>query len=273
MKDISLSKLIQDASALVGSLLPIAQLFFGQWSYAFDRVFLAKEQFLGISIITLIVSYILIVAYLAKPYGELLLPGQKRKNKRLQEYWSERNIIQSKVNVLATAANFDPRVFSKAIKELQDLKQPEAPKKINQDNHVSIAVWFVIICALSFVILSFVLNGGWIIACIQALCYILLVSFAALMLTIYKKINDNSSQYRENNRTRADKAIKLAIDANGFAELPQVTFISQTDVGDFGSQFKVTASYKDDIFDIVTNREAEFLISVTKQLPQESMNT
>lgn len=273
MKDISLAKILQDVSALIGSLLPIAQLFFSQWVYAFDHVFLAKEQFVGISIITLIVSYIFIIAYLAKPYGELILPGQHRKHRKLQKYWSEYNKLQSNVNAAATASVFNQRTFENALKQFQDLKQPDAPRKINQDNHVSISVTFVVVCALIFVVLGFISNGGWIIASTQAVAYILLITFAALMLTIYKKINDNGTKWAENNRTRTDRAIKLAIDANGFGDLPQVTFVSQNSVGDFGSEFHVRTEYKGDIYDIVTDREAEYLVSITKLVNQPEVLT
>jgi hypothetical protein len=125
MKDITLSKLLQDISAIVGSVLPIAQLFFNQWALAFDHVFLAKPQFLGISIITLVVSYVLIVAYLAKPYAEILLPRQRRKHENLQAYWIQRNALQVQIDTLVAA---NPRISEKALqklfKRMQTLNRP-----------------------------------------------------------------------------------------------------------------------------------------------------
>lgn len=265
MKDITLSKLLQDISAVVGSVLPIAQLFFSQWAFAFDHVFLAKPQFLGISIVTLIVSYVLIVAYLAKPYAEILLPGQRSKHEKIQAYWAQHNTLQAQINTLTAASpNINEKLLSKALKQIQELKQPNLPRKINQDNHVAIAVTVVLLSAFIFIGLSFTNSQDGLILCAQSLTYILLVSFAALMLTIYKKINDNNNHWRHNNRTRADRAIKLAIDANGFTELPQVTFVAQYEAGNFGGEFHVIARYKDEAFNIATDRDAEYLISIEK---------
>lgn len=265
MKDITLSKLLQDISAVIGSALPIAQLFFGQWSFAFDQVFLAKNEFLGISIITLVISYVMIVAYLAKPYAEILLPGQRRKHQDLQAFWTKRNTLQSQINTLVAGPQIEQKLVVKTFKQMLSLKQPSPPLKINQDNHVAIAVTTVILSAFLFVGLSFTDSQEGLILCIQSIAYILLISFSALMLTIYKKISDNNNQWRHNNSTRADRAIKLAIDANGFAELPQVIFLRQYQAGDFSEEFHVVAEYKDEIFDIATDRDAEYLIRVSKQ--------
>lgn len=266
MKDLTMSKLLQDTSAIIGSVLPIAQLFFSQWTFAFDHVFLAKPQFLGISIVTLIVSYVLIVAYLAKPYAEILLPGQRPKQERLQAYWAQRNTLQSQIDTLITAGpKIDEKLLIKIFKQTQALEQPVLPRKISQDNHIAIAVTIVILSAFLFVGLSFTSSQNGVILGFQSLAYILLVSFAALILTIYKKINDNNNHFKHNNRTRADKAIKLAIDANGFTDLPQVTFIGQYEAGNFNGEFHVIAEYKGKTFNITTDREAEYLISIDNQ--------
>lgn len=269
MKDISLSKILQDTSAIIGSLLPIAQLFFSQWIYAFDHIFIAKEQFLGVSIVTLIVSYVFIIAYLSSPYKEFILPGQAKKTKKLQKYWNDRNILQTKLNTLIGLTSVTPNKVNKVLKDLQELKQPDNPIKIDSQNQVSIVVGIVVVSTLVFVFLAFGPSDIWIVACLQSIAYVLLVVFSALMLTIYKRNSDNSSQWRENNRTRADRAIKLAIDANGFGNLPQVTFVSQTETGNIGAELIVKAEYNNKKYEIVTDREAEFLKSITKQTNQQ----
>jgi|GEM_PF-4999618 len=264
MKDIPLSKLLQDVSAFIGGLLPLAQLFFYQWTYAFDNIFMAKDQFLGISIVTLIVSYILIIAYVTKPYSQLILPGQRKKDAKLQEYWNKRNQLQERANLLATEHPINVPAFNKVFKEMDNLKQPGMPLKINQENVVFICVFIAVVAALSFVMLSFTSSRPSWAQAIQSIAYIIFIAFSALMLTIYKKMSDNSAHWRRNNQTRADKAIKLAIDANGFTDLPQVAFINQYEAGNLGSEFHVRASYKTDIFEIVTDREAEYLISIQR---------
>ncbi len=265
MKDLTLSKLLKDISAIVGSLLPIIQLFFNQWSFAFDKVFLAKEYFLGISIITLVVSYVLIVAYLAKPYGEILLPRQRQKQEKQQSHWTTYNNLQVQINTLLGVPNFDQKALLKLFKQQHELKLPPAPLKIGPDNHVRIAVTGVILSALVFIGLSFTKSQEGYILCVQSIAYVLIVSFAALMLTIYKKLSDNNNQWKYNNRTRVERAIKLAIDANGFTKLPQVTFVDQYLSGNFPQDLHVRAEYNNEIFDIATDTNAEYLISITKQ--------
>jgi hypothetical protein len=263
MKDITLSRLVKDLSALIGSILPVAQLFFYQWTYAFDKVFLAKDKFVGISIITLIVSYVLIVAYLSNPYYELYLPNQQKKRKKMEEYWSKYNLIQYQINSLLNNPNPDEKKAIDLANRQVKLERPPAPLKIYQDNQVKVIVTIVILSAIIFVSGSFLNSENSLFQAIQAVSYILLVAFAAIMLTIYKKISDNSNHWKHNKKTRIDKAIKLAVDANGFTQLPQVTFIKQSEVIG-SSEFTVTVEYNEDKFEITTDSEAEHLISITK---------
>jgi hypothetical protein len=268
MKDISIGKVLQDISAIIGSLLPIAQLFFSQWVYAFDKVFLAKEQFMGISIVTLVLSYVFIIAYLAKPYDEIVMPFQAKKRKKLQNYWNERPLLEAKLRNISELSNVTVKQITKHYNELIDLKQPEAPLKVDDQNRVKVIMGFVIVTSITFVFLVFIPLGGWLVQSIQAISYILLIVFSALMLTIYKSYSDNNNNWVTNNRTRANKAIKLAIDANGFGNLPQVTFVSQNEINGFTGQLNVKASFNDELYSIVTDREAQFLISVSKAAPQ-----
>ncbi len=266
MKDISLSKILQDVSALFGSLLPIAQLFFSQWAVAFNSVFIAKESFVGISIITLILSYIFIIAFLTAPYIEILLPFQKKKQKKLQEHWQKQNYLQQKINTLVSLPNVKPRIITEAYDNLMNSKQPENPLKIDSQNQVPVVVCSIVFVAVIFVVLAFVPNPSWLIAGMQSLAYILLIAFSALMLTIYKRISDNNANYKDNQRSRTEKAIKLAIDANGFGDLPQVTFVNQQQIDGYGGNLSVTVSYKDEQYEIVTDDSAEYLVAMRKNV-------
>jgi hypothetical protein len=273
MKDLSINKLLQDFSAIIGSLLPIAQLFLGQWVFAFDKVFLAKDQFLGVSIITVIVGYIFIIAYLSNPFGELVLLGQKKKQLTVQRYWNEKNRLENYLQFLNTFPNPQPSAVKKTLSALLDLVQPKPPLVINQQNQGKVIVSVVIISAIIFLSLGISHYSSPFTNILQAVSYVLLVTASALMLTIYKKNSDNNSYYRENRRTRVDKAIKLAIDANGFGNLPQVTFISQEDVGQFNGSLRVRASYENKVFEIETDSEAQFLISVKDVTNLEAQQT
>lgn len=278
MKDLSINKLLQDISAIIGSLLPIIQLFFNQWVFAFDKVFLAKDQFLGISIITLIVSYIFIIAYLSNPFGEFLLPFQKSRQVKMQEYWNERNRLEVYLGAVANTPNVQQSIIKNILKDLSRLKQPKQPITINQQNQGKAVAIIIIVFAVLFLALGISQYSNTITSIFQATSYVLLISFSALMLTIYKKNSDNNTRYQDNRRTRVDRAIKLAIDANGFGKLPQVTFMSQEDTGQYNSNLKIKASYEDKVFEIITDGEAQFLVSVkevveTPEVPIEQLHS
>lgn len=262
MKDLSINKLLQDISAIIGSLLPIIQLFFNQWVFAFNNVFLAKEQFLGISIITLIVSYIFILAYLSNPYMEFVLPTQRKRQLKMQEYWNERNRLETYLGAIANMQNVKSNMIKKVLDQLTQLAQPKPPITINQQNQGKVVAIIVIVSSIIFLSLGIMNISNPATNILQAISYVLLISFSALMLTIYKKNSDNNTRYQDNRRTRVDRAIKLAIDANGFGKLPQVTFASQEDVGPYNGELKVRAAYEGKLYEIITDGEAQYLISV-----------
>lgn len=266
MKDISVNKFLQDISAIIGGILPIAQLFIGQWISAFNKVFLANDLLTVTSIITLIVSYMLILAYLHNPFGELVIPTQKKRQLAMQEYWNERNRLELYLGSLLNTPGADKTV-RKALNKLIDLKQPKPPIKIDPQNQAKVVVMIIVITAILFLALGVGRFSGPFINITQVVMYVLFVSFSALMLTIYKKNSDNNSRYIENVRMRANRAIKLAIDANEFGPLPQVTFMSQEETGPYNSGFKVVVSYKRKSYEIITDREAQYLQSVRKVVP------
>lgn len=77
-KENSSSRALQEISIVIAGVLPIAQLFFAKLPEAFTQLFISPQYFTGVSIITLILSYIFIIAYQSRPFFTLTLPFQKK---------------------------------------------------------------------------------------------------------------------------------------------------------------------------------------------------
>lgn len=267
MKSGSVSKFLQDVSAILASILPIAQLFFYRFDEVFDKVFIAKEHFLGVSIITLLLSYIFIIAYLTKPYAELVLPFQGKRKKKLQDYYTKTKALNDLLNTIRTT--FVSREQTETVNEqINKLEQPARPVSINGENQVSVYFTVVLLSALIFISTSFLPDPNFVIGGIQSVAYMFLIAFAALMLTLYKKLIDQNREWKENNVDRTRKSIELAVSSNCFGNLPQVKFIAQFESDGFPRVYHVIASYKESTYDIVTDANADYLISF-EELPQQ----
>lgn len=250
------SKFLQSISVFVASILPILQLFFSQFSVAFDHIFLAKDYFVGISVLTLLLSYVCIIAYLNRPYVELLLPlpGARKRNQALQNYRSKRNDILEEMN---KSRDHDYKKYTRLHNALLQLEQPRAPYKINQDNILSHLVTFTVVTAMLFIVSAFV--GGAIFSVVQSLSYMVLIPSIALVLTIYRRNSINQTEWRNNRRNRAQKAIKLATDSNCFGVLPQVKFVEQFESSGFPQTYHVVATYKQKTYEIITDTNADYM--------------
>lgn len=90
-KENTSSSIFQDFSSLAAGLLPILQLFFDKLPDAFTKLFLATNYFTGISIVTLIISYIIIIAYQTRPFFTWTFPFQKGRLEKYNNYLMKLN--------------------------------------------------------------------------------------------------------------------------------------------------------------------------------------
>jgi hypothetical protein len=261
MRDGSTAKLIQDISALIASILPIAQLFFSKLPDAFTNIFIASGNFVGISILTLIFSYVLIVSYWIKPWFTWTLPFQKRTVK-YQGYIDRINSINDlKKEIVAEAGQLT--ASAKINKLTKELNKPavKPPIRITFDNLVPLLLVCIIVNVVCFIVLS---GAGQksLSATVQSINYVFIVSLSALILTVYKKVSDNEKNWAEIRNGRTQKAIQLATINNTFANIPQVKFISCFEDNGFPSNFHTWVEYNGQKYEIITDSRAESLVAV-----------
>lgn len=252
-KENNMPGLLQYISVIVASILPIAQLFFSKLPHAITQIFISPQYFTGVSIVTLILTYTLIIAYLSKPWFMITLPFQKKASEKYSDYLSVLNeVSQSK-----TEAQEEISSTKKTIKPVTP------PRQLRGDNLISISVVVIFINAVSFVILGQVTPSS-VIGIIQSINYILLLCFSALVLTVYRNVSQNNKQWRDNQKTRTNKAIELATIANCFGDIPQVKLISAFSDKTIPSNYHVFVEYKEDRYEIITDNDATYIIAAYK---------
>lgn len=250
-------RLIQDLSSLLASVLPILQLFFNQLPPSVQGIFLASTQFPGVSIVTLVLSYVVIIAFQAKPWFEIILPFQAKRVREYQEYVRQ-------INEVSAAANFVTGEQASASKMNQFLeklsKNPKnEPRKIKRDNVISIGLVIIVTNATSFILISF-LGYSAVAAAVQAINYVLLVVFSVLVLSVHRNTVQNNTRYAEENQTKTQRAIELATHFNVFGNLPQIRVVESFEDPGFPSNLHVIAQCNDKYYQITTDSGAYRLL-------------
>ncbi len=260
MKDSSASKLLQDVSAVLATILPIAQLFFARLPDAVTSLFIAQSKFVGISVITLLFSYVLIVSYQVRPWFSWILPYPKRSD-AYDKYLAKLSKATELTKDIGNQGEKTPNSKIKKLVALLESKPAKPPIRIDQNNIVFICIFFIVLNTLSFVWLSFYsyfTYAGW----LQSINYIFIISLSAVVLTVYKKLSDNEKEWAEIRENRIQKAIDLARLSNCFANIPQVKFISAFETNSFPQRFHVWVEYERQKFEIITDSRGDELIAV-----------
>jgi hypothetical protein len=254
-----------DITSLLAIVLPIAQVSFIYLPEGLRSIFIQQQAFLGISLLTLFMSYISIVAYKARPWFTFVFPFHKKK---MEAY----NIWQQTMYQASAAMNFvsgeqaSQQKIEKFLKGLQ-AKSVNRPFQINSENRIGIFVGLLFISALVFLVLGLTEAEGWL-APLQSLSYFFMIILAVLILIIYRDTTNNNRRYNEDLKLGTPRAIELAIQNNCFAPQPQVKFIS-THGGDGVNNNFVRVEYNDEQYEICTNSGATKLIYCLKLEPQE----
>lgn len=260
MKESSTTKLLQDLSALLATILPIIQIFFARLPDAFTSLFVAQDKFVGISVITLLISYILIISYLIRPWFNWVIPFQKRSTE-YEKYLTKLNQrTELRKEIVKDSSSSDEKM--KKFASLLECEPVKPPMRIDQSNLAFICLFLILTNTASFVWMSFYPYysfAGW----LQSINYMLIVALSALVLTIYKKLSDNEKDWTEVRETRVQKAIDLARLSNCFSDIPQVKFISAFENMDsFPNKFHVWVDYNGQKYEIITDPRAKELTAV-----------
>lgn len=254
------NNILLDATSLLAVLLPIAQIAFVYLPSGLKSIYLQQEAFLGISLVTLVMSYVSIIAYKARPWFTFVFPFHK---KRMEEY----NLWQQKIYEASSAMNFVNGEQASVVKIENFLKGLQRksiskPFQLNSENIVGIFFSILFINTLVFLILGLSnASGSW--AVLQSINYFFIIIFSVLILVIYRDTTNNNKRYNEDLRLSTSRAIDLAIKNNCFTPQPQVRFIS-THGGEGVNNNFVRVEFEGQQYEICTNSGGSKLIYCIK---------
>lgn len=264
-KNNSKNSWLLDLTSLLAVVLPVAQISFVYLPDGLKSIFIQRQSFLGISLLTLFMSYISIVAYKARPWFIFVFPFHKKK---MDEYnvWQQK--IYQSANVTKTFDDSQTSLdkISKFLKDLE-AKPVKRPFQINSENRIGIFLCLLFASALVFLILGLT-NSKGALATIQSLSYFFMIILAVLILIIYRDTTNNNRRYNDDLRFSTSRAIELAIQGNCFSPRPQIKFIS-THGGDIINNNYVRVEFENEQYEICTNTDSTKLVYCFK-LDQKS---
>jgi hypothetical protein len=253
-----------DITSLLAVLLPLAQISFIYLPDGLKSIYIQQQTFLGISLVTLVMSYISIVAYKARPWFTFVFPFHKKK---MEDY----NAWQQKMYQASAAMNFvsgeqaSQQKITKFLKNLE-AKSISRPFQINTENRIGIFLGLLFVNALAFLVLGLTGSTGWM-ATLQSLNYFFMIILAVLILIIYRDTTNNNRRYNDDLKLSTPRAIELAIRSNCFTPQPQIKFIS-THGGEGVNNNFVRVEFDGEQYEICTNPGATKLIYCLKLDPQ-----
>ena len=262
-KNSSRSSWLLDTTSLLAAVLPVAQLLFIYLPDGLKSIFIQQYAFLGISLVTLVMSYISIVAYKARPWFSFVFPFHKKK---MEEYnaWQQKMYQASAAMNFASGEQASGEKIAKFLKGLET-KRVDRPFEINSENRIGIFLALLFVNALAFLVLGLNNSTGWL-ATLQSLNYFFIIVLAVLILVIYRDTTNNNKRYNEDLKQSSARAIELAIRNNCFTPQPQVKFIS-THGGEGMNNNFVRVEFEGDQYEICTNPGASKLIYCLKLEP------
>jgi len=268
MSDSKKSNIVQELTSFLAILLPIVQVAFIYLPDSLKGLFVQQDNFLSVSLVTLLISYVSIVAYKARPGFVLVLPIHKKRMKKYQDWRGE--IYQTTNEISQLANDYGQQMLVKKLRlklEKLNTKKVGQPYKIDYENRIGVLVTVLFLNTFLFLTIGLAqAEGFW--STLQSLNYLLIIVISALVLVIYRDSSDSNKRYAEDLRLSSDKAIQLAINARCFGSPPQVKFVS-THGGIGLDNNLVRVEFNGDQYEISTNNNATKLIYCFK-LPDES---
>lgn len=260
--------LLLDATSLLAVLLPIAQISFIYLPSGLKSIYLQQDAFLGVSLVTLVMSYISIVAYKSRPWFTFIFPFHKQKMEEYNEWQKQVYEASSAMNFVSGEQVSEAKI-KKFLKGLE-AKKVKRPFQVNSENRIGIFMGVLFINALSFLVLGLSNSSGWL-STLQSINYFFLIIFSVLVLVIYRDTTNNSKRFNDDVKLSTSRAIELAVRSNCFALQPQVKFIS-THGGDGISNYFVRVEFEGDEYEICTNSGATKIVycyKLAKPTPSE----
>lgn len=242
------SEIGQQAAAAISMFLPVVQFFYQWLPTNLSGIFLGRDIFFFVSILTLILSLLVIFWYRTNPYFRWIPPWM---NEQKEKY----NIYLSKIN----------RELNKP-EEIKKAKPVSPPFEFNSSVLSAFSIPLVFILGLIFVFigLTFKLNAPIWLQVIQAFTYTLTIVLCAFSATHYYLILENQKEWKWINQTKIQRVIQLAIENNGFPDFPKVLYIAsgQPQPLSFPASFVVVVNVNNKRYRITTDQAGEILQSV-----------
>lgn len=252
-QEIGSSGLGQQAAAAISMLLPVLQ-FFYQWLPSnLSGIFLGQDIFFFVSVITLILSLLVIFWYRATPYFRWLPPWKAKDQKEYSQFLRDT----------------DPRLHTP--EEIKKVKTVVPPPEVTAPFVAALAIPVVFILGIAFVWIGLAnqVNPPVWLQAIQSSLYVLTIVLCAFSATHYYLALEGQKEWKWTNQTKIQRAIQLAIENNGFPEMPRIDYLASGEPQPmtFPPVFYVVVNVKGRRYSIKTDQRAEILMSVDDVTP------
>ncbi len=202
----------QNFSTVLALLLPVLQVFFKFLPEQSKSIFLIKDYFLIVSIVSAVFAYLLIIGFKNTVYFQFTF--NRKRNRKYKKY----------LNKIDTSIYNDEEVRENTKKYYS-----EPPYWINSGN-----IYYLLIPVLLILILLFLGIGLFfknepnnLLIFTQMICYILLVALTSLTLAAFY-INDSNNKKRETIKKEKYRRItQLLYETRALPEFPIIEFIGQ----------------------------------------------
>jgi len=220
-------------------LIPFLQFFFNKIPFFVDKVLLAKDQFVTASIVTMVLSLLVLLAYSVEPYISITL-----------NFW-----------VLKKYREYLKKISStKSEKTRLKIPPVDPPKTLNARSIAKYLIFILIVFVILFLYLGSRYQGlspmpfepaFW-----QLIIYIIFITILVFVLSVFTRELINANSYKETIATRARRAIDLALFHNSFPEQNRIQFVYSHETGGFPNKFVVGIKIDDKSYEIITDWEA-----------------
>lgn len=226
--------------------LPIAQVF----SKNPVGLYIGGDTFFLVSIIALIISVVITIAYLTNPYINIPL------------FWWQ----VSRYNEYLRRIN--PQLFKP--EEIKSVKSVNSPIKLDANNLAFLASLSLVVCGMFFIKIGLDVKTGASIrtnemVVLQSLLYIATITSATYSLVYVTHALLQRNKWASNREKRAEKAIALAKKMDGFDTFPKINFVgSWDDNTQIPYRFVTEVKISNRNYQIFTDADAQILMGVIK---------
>ena len=235
-------------AALISVLLPVLQFFFQWLPSNLSGIFLGRDIFFFVSVLTFVLSLLVIFWYRTNPYFRILPFWEQDNQRKYAKY----------------LRNTNPQTHTPdEIKKVKDVVK--APFEITPSLIASVSIPVILVLGLLFVWLglNYQANSSILLQIFQAFVYMLTVILCAFSATYFYILIEGRQEWVRTNQTKIQRAIQLAIENNGIPEIPRINYLASGEFSQsFPPRFSVITKVEEKKYCITTDQRADILYSV-----------